>query len=205
VAGFLQSRYDDLDFKIPCDSGHIGNWDAMAFICESFNGVASGVYDWTIIHGALTISGLPSDVDNMAYPGSRTIKFGYFNPTVPFSASDDEKINAPITYSRYIPYALFPDQYEMVKTHIELNNISTGSDLRMRFQWYRIINNIYPELFFTWEYNIPGDWTWFWTEAWVGRCSWEIDRAGGYILVIDFPASGRGLSGSYKLYFFVCQ
>jgi len=145
---------------------------------------------------------LPPDEDSMSQPIIRSIDFGYFDPPVPFTASDDTKLNAPVTSGRYIAFANFPDYYEMVRTYINFSgDINLSSGLDIRFRWYNFDTGV---LLFTYQGTVPaGSWSGFWTKAWIGRCSWEIDKVGTYKLVIDFPNPHSGFSGSYGLYFIV--
>jgi len=150
---------------------------------------------------AVYIDTLPSDEDNMTYPGSRTISFGYFDPPVPFSATDQEKMDAPVTTSRWVNFNNFPEFYEMVRAYIYLTNIHATSDISIRFRWYNVDTG---DLLFTYNGIIPaGDWDYYWYKAWIGHCPSEINQTGLYKCIVDFPSPGAGLSGSYTWYFAV--
>jgi len=199
--------------KIECsDLGLSGYTDSGGFL--KFGGVCfpAGTYTFTISKSGyrsetwtVDIYAHPnlenSDVDNITCPGTKTIDFGYFDPPVPVSASDEEKMNANVTYSRWIDLNDFPEWYEMVRLDTCWTNVV--QDLEFRVRWYYDPTG---EKLFEWSWsNTPG-YSSLCLRAWIGHlpCG-EIFRTGLYKVILDFPNPKGGFSGSYTLYFYVYE
>ena len=114
-----------------------------------------------------------------------TFTFGRFTPPIPFSASDQQKIDASITQTITIKLEDYPVGYEMVKARVDWTGSALDIDRVVEFRWYNEDTN---ELLFTWQGTFLAGWVWAWMESWIGhKDSGEIDRPGNYIVQIFSP------------------
>ena len=114
-----------------------------------------------------------------------TFTFGRFTPPIPFSASDQQKIDASITQTTIIKLEDYPVGYEMVKARVDWTGSALDIDRVVEFRWYNEDTN---ELLFTWQGTFLAGWVWAWMESWIGhKDSGEIDRPGNYIVQIFSP------------------
>lgn len=108
--------------------------------------------------------------------------FRYNPPGPPFEASTDEKVNYPKTLIPILDLDNYPIEHEILGTRWDCGtNLYNGHNTTVHF-YYR--NNDTGDPLFEWHQVIPDPsdfghtyWNTYWIVCWIGKCSWEVDKA----------------------------
>ena len=107
-----------------------------------------------------------------------TYTFGRFDPPVPFTASDSQKIAAPITETTTINLEDYPIGYEMVKARVNYSGSALDKDYNVVFRWENLTSG---SLLFAYQFTVKKGWNNFWVTSWIGhKAVGEIDAPGSY-------------------------
>ncbi|MCK5138339.1 MAG: PEGA domain-containing protein [Thermodesulfovibrionia bacterium] len=112
-------------------------------------------------------------------------RFGRYDPPVPFSATDDEKYDAPIKETISINLDDYPLNTEVVRVELYWTGPALGSRTQILFIWKN--DDTGQEIFRREDWFEKG-WTWCNMRAWIGhKAAGEIDRPGNYSVWIGSP------------------
>jgi len=131
------------------------------------------------------------------------VRFGRFKEPIPFSASDQEKLDAPIIETRTVVLEDYPVGYEMVKCEVYWDGRDAGlqwPDPYVRFIWW---NEDTGEKVFEYKWEGPNGWfPAFWAKSWIGHKErGEIDRPGKYSVEVEVGRKPSGIMFYRKINF----
>jgi len=120
-------------------------------------------------------------------------KFGRYEGSIPFSATQQTKIDWRLIETTIIPLEDYPIGNEMVRAEVDWSGAALPEDDLVIFRWFKTkTTETEATHLFTFQFTFKKGWTSAWTKSWIGhKAKGEIDAPGDYHVFIHGP---RGLS-----------
>ena len=111
-----------------------------------------------------------------------------FMGLIPFSLTDQEKMDAPVELMHdttvspapdlpVVDGSVYPVGNEMVIAHMQIRFPILSTDRHVSIEWY---NTDTGKLLYKADMVVKKGWDWFWFKSWIGHKDGEIDRDGKY-------------------------